>query len=187
LLLASGDKSLYEINGYTFRDEDEIKKILLNSMDELNKLSLLSMQELSPNLNLNNPIIFNDRKIKNFIYSGFSGIENWGSWTDGNKAVLLFKTDNKIIEKAEYIEVSFNVFSNGKYVQKVEFNLNGINLSSDSYNKNTNYILKIPIDGKLKPENELDILVPNAISPSELKINSDTRKLGIGMIYIKLY
>ena len=187
ILYRNNDKSLYEIKNSISLNKDEFKSILINDLNNLNYQSLLSVKAMSPYFSVGSTILFNNKKSKDYIFSGFSSVEDWGTWSNEKKGMILFKNNLDDIKNAKYLEISFVVFSDGKYVQHVKLELNNNIILNESYSKNSNYIIKIPIRGKLKNENELVILTPDAISPQELHVNNDTRKLSIGMIYLKIY
>lgn len=129
-----------------------------------------------------------NRKYNNIKISGLSSVENWGRWSDGDEVKLTFYSPVK-----DNINAKFNIkpFLNDKInKRKIEIyykeNLIGLwNFELDKDLQDTIvYIPKecIKKNGKVK----LKFKIENPVSPKELGLSEDGRKLGIGFINMKI-
>lgn len=114
-----------------------------------------------------------------YITQGFSQIEEFATWTDGEKVDMQFHFESGfdsnvkgIIHVVNVMSPSQNVivFVNGSMKKREIIRSNGI-LEYDCY---------IPSNGIVK----IELLLPNAASPYNLGLSQDRRKLGIGIDYI---
>jgi hypothetical protein len=119
----------------------------------------------------------------NILGKGWSQPEGWGVWTDSKEAELFLpcKTQNKTIKAVKFIVNSF-----GK--QEVIIVLDRLEIVSKKLGGKPSEVISIELpEGSCKKGLvSLIIQVPDAKSPKELNISSDSRKLGIGLIRAKL-
>lgn len=185
MLKTNREKTLYQIKGFNPKTPEETRMLLLNKSTELLHKALLKKMEIAPELKLSECIDLTKEKSRAFLLSGFSQTESWGTWMDDKEAVILFRADNELINKAKYLEISFKIFTDGKYMQEIQFKLNGKMIKKGAFSKQKNTNISILIRDRLKEQNILVIEAPMAISPKELNVGSDTRKLSIGMINLQ--
>jgi len=185
LLRQNNSKQLYQINNFKRVSQEETHKVLLDQVTVLQKKALVTKMKSAPYLKLSEIIDFKEPTSRPFIMSGFSSTENWGTWTDSKKAVIVFQANDKTIKDTKFLEISFQIFSDGKYAQQIQFKLNDKVIKNGIYFKAEKISISIPIAKQLKEQNVLVIEAPTAISPKELNIGADMRKLSVGMINIK--
>lgn len=113
-----------------------------------------------------------------FIGLGWSGIESWGVWSDGRYAELRFiplhPIKKVILELHPFVSGALNA-------QLVEASFNGKLVSREIIRNAT--LFEVPLDGSFDLNNfqEIRLEFPNAISPFQLGVSNDNRKLGIGL------
>lgn len=177
--------SLINTNGLIMVKRIGNKKLLkikdsinITAEETLNRLNQISF----PYLKRNHKILFNDKMNSDLLIKGFSKIEHWGVWTHSKEAVIKFCTND---QKAKILNLNFNIFTDGRYKQNIEFILNGKVIYQKSLSL-INHKVSLHLDGLLKDVNELLIKIPTATSPQELNVSSDRRKLGIGLISLEM-
>jgi hypothetical protein len=185
MLKTNKEKTLYQIEGFKSKNPEETRMLLLNKSSQLHHKALSKKMEIAPEFKLSEFIDFTKETSRTFMISGFSPTESWGTWVDNKQAVIVFRADNELINKAKFLKISFKIFTDGKYVQEIQFNLNGKVIKKVVSSKLENSNISIPIPDRLKEQNIFTIEVPMAISPKELNIGSDTRKLSIGIMNLQ--
>lgn len=121
-----------------------------------------------------------------YLWYGWSLKEENNRWSDGKEAVFIFR-----LEQIRDLRLTMRLFPfivRGKLnEQRVELKLNGQPLKTFvlSEEQAIEYELLLPKD-RLVENNVLTFLLPDAAAPKALGINSDTRKLGIGVSWIRL-
>lgn len=110
---------------------------------------------------------------------GLSIVEPWGTWSEGEKVVIEFTTP---LPEKFIVHLTASVF--GPNADK-DFTMNVGNSS------NTFRMAGQPEDKEIKftnpnKSNILTISVPSPVSPKEIGFNEDTRKIGIGLIKLKV-
>ena len=115
-----------------------------------------------------------------YIISGFSDCEDWGCWTNGESAEL--KIFFPELKTNLLLNMEYEVFGN----QHILLFANNILIDEYDAVKGNK---KITISKDIIQNGELILRfeIPTAKSPSELNINSDTRKLGLGFKEIVFY
>jgi hypothetical protein len=145
----------------------------LYKVDSQQLFDNVCMSELNLTVNGTNPI--------SGLY-GFSLPEDHGRWSDGNKAGYKCKLPRNGV-RPNKMYIAFRAFAPGEYKQKINATLNhsfNISLLVDA-NKPIQ-VLEIPLLGLLREDEvSLDLEFPNAISPKDLGISEDARKLGISI------
>lgn len=118
--------------------------------------------------------------------TGWSSPEAWGRWTDGKEAkILVPKPRNQESDLVMSLQVTS--FVNKQHInQEVKIFVNGTELRRELFSdKNPDIGLEISIPRDLLSMNEgyfeIKFVLEDSISPQELKLSSDPRKLGIGI------
>ena len=111
--------------------------------------------------------------------TGMSGHESWGRWSEGNKATFRFK---------EPLPKKFTLILTA---QAIGPNIGALIKVKVGAREQTLKLVQEPQTQKLtfalaKPSDRLEFQIPQPISPQELKINDDPRKLGIGFIKLQI-
>jgi hypothetical protein len=131
------------------------------------------------------PLYFSNHELKCFLKSGWSEHqENWGVWSTNTKAEINIPLPDKKIH-----EVSFELrafIPNKHTAQRVEIKVDGhliktVVLLSPDYN-----LIRAPLTPSMLSKKFLmvELLIPDAISPKQVGISEDDRKLGVGLIKV---
>jgi hypothetical protein len=131
---------------------------------------------------LNKVIDFNNRNTQCFLRKGWGQNEDWGVWSLGQYANLaLFMPSGQ----PKTVTLDVRAFINPKHpTQTAYISINGVYQKKVLLgNKERNQIeLTIPPSSYGKEWIEIEFAMPQAISPEELGMGNDNRKLGIGLI-----
>lgn len=127
-----------------------------------------------------------------YAYSGWHSPEPWGTWSAGKEAkIRMFFTEKPTGNIFLRIRMVALV-SDTKKCQTVIINANKIDIGNEEiclgkWNSDADSIYPIPVD-IFEHTNRLDLTfkVPGATTPSSLKINSDNRVLGVGLISLAI-
>ena len=148
-------------------NNDYLKQIRLFSFPIYRKIKKELPKEISYEFNKENPEL---------TLTGFSGIEQWGRWSDGKEcSISFFNYNNKSIQFdaqaflcEKHPELKVKVYVNGKKQDEWIFKLGSI------------IVLKTIF---LKPfrQNTITFKIKNPTSPQKLNISADERVLGIGI------
>lgn len=118
------------------------------------------------------------------LKSGWSHPEEWGVWSVGEVATLLLPIKKNSIKDIS-LQFDIQIFKGGKAPQKIDILIN------DQYAKSWNYADKRDLHKRFiefslpkKPSSEhlkISFKISNPVSPKELKLSRDARRLGIGI------
>jgi len=116
------------------------------------------------------------------LSAGWSGIEGWGVWSDGNKATLTVDVPN--ISQDLYFQIFGNtiidnldvdVYVNDEFIKKVYINKQDISMGLE-------FLIPKDVVEKDSEKIKIDFVINNPKRPSELQLGStDNRLLGIGL------
>jgi hypothetical protein len=126
-------------------------------------------------------------------YTGFgwSGAEDWGTWSDGDEAFLNFNYRDKLQHDVT-LEITFNVFSAGSHQrQGVSLSANGEPVGEwhvDAAADRMPLTKKLSIPASLLQSGHLELKfrIANPMSPAQVGLSADDRRLGIGLIRLKV-
>lgn len=112
--------------------------------------------------------------------TGLSGKEPWGRWSDANVAPTV------IIRLKQPLPTKFTLSIAGQSAQKGAMSTLHIGeFKEDFLVQDVGDEVAIPV--KLNsPQSIIEIIPANPRTPKELGVNGDTRKLGIGLITLKI-
>lgn len=122
-------------------------------------------------------VYFDDRDTaRNYIISGFSRNEGSFTWTEGTDAELLFQ----LSEAGGPLEL---VLEHGTFdaQQRVDVYINEKHVGSYLAKGETKQIIPVPVEVSSEKEIRLHLHLPDAISPIDLGIGTDERKLALSM------
>lgn len=116
-----------------------------------------------------------------FAQKGISKKEDWGSWTDGQEAILYFAVADASVSE---INVFINVDRTFYHPQSVTALING----TEVYQGTVDGVMDIEFSFENPGTKilELTLLLPDAVSPSETINTDDTRELGLGLLTMKV-
>lgn len=118
---------------------------------------------------------------ENYVVSGFSHPEDHFTWTTGTKALMEFAFEKNISDLL--LDLSYNTF-NGR--QRVLVLANGKLVANYTAEGEETKTIIIPADCVSNGVLSLEFILPDAISPSELGISTDERKLALAMRKMQL-
>jgi hypothetical protein len=151
--------------------------------------STIAISDLLPKIYPNEVVEFTQASNlgPRLLGNGWSHAENWGTWSDENHTSLFIPTPN-----TDFVKISLQVqpfLPSKNYKQTVVFRSGGKTLKKlQLVNPDAQWIdLEIPPSNSALTYTRLDIEIPDAISPNTLQKSLDTRKLGIGIISLKLH
>lgn len=121
----------------------------------------------------------------NYMISGWSVTEKESTWTDGNSALL--KIPIHAIQGDLLLRIKFcPMIIEGRNRQRIAVTINGHTLANWQCDKNIGREESIVIPAKLISESFLEVRfdLPDAVTPRDLGIGDDNRKLGIALYNI---
>lgn len=126
-----------------------------------------------------------------FLGDGWSSPEKFGVWSDGRNVTLHFKFSELRDTQLDLDLVGF--FSKNKNVQTLKPSVNGIPMNSFTISANQ----KPPITWRIHLTQsylaahrgivDIGFNIEHPLSPAEVGLSNDTRKLGIGLIAIRAH
>jgi len=128
-----------------------------------------------------------------YARAGWSGPESWGRWTDGRKSIVRLRLDQHL-SKPLVLEMESAAFVRPQHpVQRVEVYANNIFLGKREFNLDqgaqnpSRMTFELPIHA-VGDNGEIQLLlkIPDAVSPRKLKLSDDNRKLGLGLVSLRL-
>jgi hypothetical protein len=144
-----------------------------------------------PNLNLSERYYFNSSDlIQRTLIQGWSGIEDWGVWSDGDESVLKFSIDHASADSAK-INLDYILFNNNPTSETVLQikSIKGVVVDEINYDEaasNQNKTLALS-DFRIQDGSyTLVFHFLNLKSPKELGVTEDSRKIGIGLISFEI-
>jgi hypothetical protein len=138
---------------------------------------------------LGRAIIFNE--LNPPIWPGWSGAEKWGTWSDGDSALLLLALSSTPKKDLELLIDGHAFLADKHPSQEVDVLVNGHHVDTLKYDLQTNSgvrVVKIPKALALEKNGQLLIKFnfKNPISPAELGLSADARRLGLGIVSLEL-
>lgn len=187
-------KELYKNKDVGFFYKDKIWIMLLNKKKLMNKNDDKKFYSIKiPELEFNQKYDLTTNNIRNIL--GFGWSHNYGGegvWSDGPVSNFLFQVKNEgndiIIElscnpfiNTKIKATSFDVLVNGQFNNKIIFDNKSL--------YDANYKVKIKINNNNVKNNKINLQLLNnkPVSPSDLLLSPDSRKIGLNVKSIKLY
>lgn len=148
----------------------------LSVQDEGRRMSLIPLTRPGQTLTFN----YRNRQ----LVSGWSTPENWGTWTEGQQA----KMELRVLPPVSSIVIDALAFIQPRHPgQRVIVSLNGQQVLETRLTQFQGNRLEVPISAALNQrlgnDDRLDIelQLPDAVSPRQLGINDDSRMMGLGL------
>lgn len=151
--------------------------------------STITLSDLVPTLNLNERVLFNNQgNGVNYLVDGWFVSEDWGTWSSGSSANILFPIPPRQVDSI-FIEANAFVPSAIEN-QRLTVTINGIP-TADLVLKEPVAALDIKIPEAVKRELENETLevrfnFPDAVSPKNIGLNNDPRELALGLIAVTI-
>jgi hypothetical protein len=127
--------------------------------------------------------------LSNYLIDGWSYAENWGVWSQSDRARIEIPILNQCSEISQ-ITVKLRVFGTASMndSRKLSIFLNGILVSTQSalaLKSETDITFGISCKDLLNELLSLEFMLPNLLSPRDLGESDDSRSLGVGLISFK--
>lgn len=115
--------------------------------------------------------------------AGLSGQEDWGRWSDANLAPSVkIHLTNPLPKNATLELTARGVFENTKLPTRVL--IGGIEKTFTASEKDNTYTLKFDLPATAQ---DIEIIPPRPTSAKEAGISQDTRRLGVGLVALKIF
>lgn len=132
---------------------------------------------------------FNKKSIHDYLISSWSHIEKTGTWTNNKTARMAFKLKDYNPKKRFFLEIRLVAFIAGKKKQQeAEVSINGNPIGTIKIDSDGIHTVQLGFGNEfLKEKNFLQFQFLNKlVSPKELGISVDQRKLGFHFIKMQL-
>lgn len=144
----------------------------------------IELSSLSPKSLLGVPLEFSGVKGEKplFLFEGWSIYsEDWGTWSEGGEAIIKLPLPK---DAPKLLELNMAAFLPGKQTSRaVDFFINGEFIKRTVLNDPHNNIIKLSIPNSALAQEifTLKLLIESPLSPHDLGMSMDRRKLGIGI------
>lgn len=126
--------------------------------------------------------------------TGFSGVEHWGAWTDGDLAMVEFKISSASAPTSlklslvpflhrHHPEVAVELFINGTQIERRVF---GQVVAGALSFVQQDWQVALPAEAVLGLSLTVGLRIENPVSPLQLGMSGDGRRLGLGLCLIEL-
>jgi hypothetical protein len=113
---------------------------------------------------------------------GFSGTEPFGRWTDGNEASFACTLPPKNALAPSTVRIATSGFVLAGHTQRVLVSVNGSKAVEALYVPDqTTKVIEVPLPNSPGQKLLVTFSLPDAVTPKELGLNSDTRKIAISV------
>lgn len=134
---------------------------------------------------LESRIDFRSKEANKYVWYGWSGPEENGRWTDGNEAALVF-TLNEVRDMTLQMRLGPALTPGKVLQQRMYVLLNGQQVDALVFNESKEYEFSVFLPGNiLREKNSLVFKLPDAASPSSLKLSDDQRLLGVSVEWMQ--
>lgn len=167
-------------------DAMSIDTIMVYGDDLANDLIRQGVKLEQKSYSIGDTLKFSSTDIENrYIKKGWSTAEDWGMWSEGNESELNISLKEPL-KKDIKIALEASAFNAGK---NIDIYINGNYLTS-SFFSNTKEYYYFSVPRNMLNRDSLDIVFmikDLLVSPKEVGLNEDPRKLGFGLYSIKVY
>ena len=111
--------------------------------------------------------------------TGMSHAESWGRWTEGAKTVFRFKQP---LPQTFTLVIKANAFG-PNIGEAIKVKIGAAQQEFNATQEEKTHRLSF---APSQPADTIEFLIPKPASPQELKLSQDPRKLGIGLISLKI-
>lgn len=134
---------------------------------------------------------FSDPNNARYLSSGWSAVEPWGVWSDGESAYIEFELAADPLSDLKLLIGGHALLTDRHPVQTVTVSVNGFSIGELRFEQASNQGLRevrIPRDKALSDGGRVTIRFDfeGVLSPFELGLSSDTRRLGLGLVTMEL-
>lgn len=130
-----------------------------------------------------NSLLFSDGN--NMCGEGWSGVENWGRWTDGGRALLHYDMATPASDKVVEFSLTSYVFGE-QPIQRIGIRVNGEVQPDWVFTRETERQVKRVAVPDGATEIRIEFTIPDARSPKQAGQSGDERLLGIGVTAVCL-
>lgn len=134
---------------------------------------------------LESRIDFKSKEANKYVWYGWSGPEENGRWTDGTEAALVF-TLNEVKDMTLQIRLGPALTPGKVLQQRMYVVLNGQQIDALLFNEPKAYEFSVLLPKNvLQQKNSLIFKLPDAVSPSSMKLGDDQRVLGVSVEWMQ--
>jgi len=140
-------------------------------------------QEAAPTYVLGRRLKFNQDEVEPNLGRGWSAKEPGGRWTDGTEAELLFRLNQPVTSDLQLV-IDGQGMVTEKHQQRLIIRVNGQTVAQMTLSHQSPSPRPVTIPRTLVDETgilKVTISTPDAITPKELGINKDTRRLALAV------
>jgi hypothetical protein len=174
-----GGKTQYYLSRPEFEKFDEVKVGSHIIYSVFKRRTPLEDGLYSPNIN--ETIIFADPNTRCFLFQGWNdGHESWGVWSNTTNAKLWLRP----AAGSKQVMIDFRAMVNKSHPeQNIIIKVSGGRERAFQFKNfdSNKIILDIPPEAFKEEFLKIDLEIPNAISPLDLGLSQDGRKLGVGI------
>ena len=116
--------------------------------------------------------------------AGISSYEPWGRWTDANLAATASIRFRQALPARFTLELSVNAFG-PNLGEPIRVKVGGIEKSFVHVDPRSTATYKLTFDNASGAD-RIEITPPKPVSPSELKVGDDSRRVGVGLIALRI-
>ncbi|MHA1280148.1 MAG: hypothetical protein ACTSQ8_23390 [Candidatus Helarchaeota archaeon] len=141
--------------------------------------------EIQPQrIDLDAPVVVgNNQNTSGFLTNGWSGLEAWGIWSEGDWAELNMKL-NEVPDSDLLVTFEVNIFA-PKGNLNFSILVNGVSVDDFSLPSGRQiFSVTVPKDNIIEANGEIRIVfdIKNPEAPADAGVSDDPRKLGIGLV-----
>jgi hypothetical protein len=113
---------------------------------------------------------------------GFSGTEPFGRWTDGNDASFACILPPKNALAPSTVRITTSGFVPAGHAQRALVSVNGSKAVEEDYGPDqTSKVIELPLPTSPGEKLLVTFSLPDAVTPKEVGLNADTRKIAISV------
>ena len=116
--------------------------------------------------------------------AGISSYEPWGRWTDANLAATASIRFRQALPARFTLELSVNAFG-PNLGEPIRVKVGGVEKSFVHVDPRSTATYKLTFDNASGAD-RIEITPPKPVSPSELKVGDDSRRVGVGLIALRI-
>lgn len=129
--------------------------------------------------------VLNDVGVSYWMGKGWAYPENWGVWSDGIEASIILPVPNEKISSVTMLIKPY--INSARLKQNITIQVDSQKPIDYIFSSSSPEKIKINLDYKSQTKNFITIkfFIKEPLSPKDLGLNDDLRKLGIGLIAVK--
>jgi hypothetical protein len=124
----------------------------------------------------------NDGRVPDNALQGFSVAEPHGRWTDGNEATFVCTLPTRDEKPPATVRITTWGYVYSGHSQRAIISINGLKATEVRFGPgNDREVIELPLPSSPGNKLSIEFFLPDAVSPRELGMNSDPRKIAINV------